>query len=476
MTESEEFEFRLRLERERSQEKPFLNPVGEGVAAVGTGALAAPMSGLVGMAGAVLPGPKGQGAEWARQIQELAYQPKSKGGRDAMAAISYLPEKFAQGADWLGGKVTDLTGSPEHGVAANLAPNAAALMFGRRALTRKPAPASPNLTEAFASGYTLTPTQAGRGIVHKALEGLSGTAKMEKLVSIKNMEVTKRLIKEDFKIPKDKDLTLETLDSIIETSGGAYEAVKSSVKTIKPDAKFKADAQKLRGDFTKAAETYPDLLKNDAVETLISSITVPASPRAMVELTKKLRKDASANLKSFDDPGKRELGLAQRSAATAIENMIDRALLSVGKADLVKNWREARTTIAKAYDVKSALNETTGEISARQLAAMYKKGKPLSGNMEKVARFGRAYEGAAREVSKMLDVTEFSFGDYLAGMLAAGGGMHAFGGPLGAMVGVGASLARPAVRRALIQSAEPTSKLPVLGGGLLLQPLLGIQP
>ena len=174
MTEEEEFEFRLRYEQEQAQQAPEqrgpLNPVGEAIAAIGTGAVAAPLSGVAGTAGAILPGPQGQGAEWARQVQEgLTYQPRTQQGKEALEAVSYVPEKFAQGADWLGGVVTDATGSPEHGVAATLAPNAIALALGARGMTSKPKPVNPNITEAFDAGMKLTPTQADRGFVMKGL-------------------------------------------------------------------------------------------------------------------------------------------------------------------------------------------------------------------------------------------------------------------------------------------------------------------
>lgn len=453
----------------------FLNPVGEGVAAFGSAALTAPLSGLAGIAGALFPGSQGQGADWVKQIQQLAYQPRTPEAQQAVSTLSYLPGKLSQAADWLGGQVTDVTGSPTLGTAARVLPDAAMTLAGGKMLTAKPTQVSPSVSDAFSAGFKLTPMQAERGLVQQMLQGLSGTAKLEKLVSIKNEAVLNKLIKDDFNIPKGEKLTPELLDNVIKNSGAAYEAVKSSVKTIKPDQQLFADAQKLRGDYTAAASTYPDLLKNDAVETLIKSISVPASPRAMVELTKKLRSDASTNLKAFDDPAKRELGMAQRGAATAVENMIDRALTSVGKTDLVKNWRNARATIAKAYDVKSALNETTGDVSAAQLARMYKRGEPLSGGTEKVARFARAFGGAAREIGAMRDATQFGYGDLLNALLAGGagaGGAAAFGAPGTLLTGAAALAARPALRQLLVQGSVPTAKLPILGGALLGTPLM----
>jgi hypothetical protein len=472
---------RLRV-AESKPTQPLMNPAGvvggvsEAILNLGTGALAAPIAGGAGILGSILPGPQGQGAELVGKVQQaLTFQPRTQQGQEAQAAVSYLPEQFAKGADWVGGKVTDVTGSPAAGTAANVAINAVPLLLGKRALTAKPAAptAKTPITEAFESGYKLTPTQAERGIIPRALEGISGSAKLEKLASIKNAEVTNRLIKQDLGIPDKQPITTQTLEAIRATEGKAYEAVKSSVKIIKPDKKFAEDLQKLRGDFSEAAKSYPDIIQNAQVEGLIDSLNVPASPRAMVELTRKLRKDASANLKSFDDPGKQELGFAQRNAATALENMIDRALTSVGKKGLVADWRSARQKIAQTYDVEAALNETTGNVSAQYLGQLYKKGKPFTGGMGKAAKFARQFERSARDVDKMKDVTQFGRLDALIGMLAAGGG-GAYAGPYGAAAGAATAAAVPLLRQLLLQKSKPTSLLPPLGTTGLL-PLLGQQ-
>jgi hypothetical protein len=303
----------------------------------------------------------------------------------------------------------------------------------------------PGLDAALTSGYKLTPTQAKQGVVPRMVEGLSGSAKLEKSASVKNQEVTNRLIREELGMPKDGRISVAELNAIRDRAGAAYEAVKTSVKSIKPDAKFRAEIEALRGDYSNASKEFPDLIKNADIENLIGGLNIDrASPASMVELTKKLRKDATSNLKSFDDPGKRELGMAQRHAADAIEELIDRALTSVGKDGLVSDWQAARRTIAKSYDVESALNDSTGNVSARQLGQMMKKGKPLSGGLEKAGSFARQFEGSARDVDKMRDVPGFSFADLLVG----GAGVAGFDN----LLGLGVLGARPATRAGLLSS------------------------
>lgn len=131
------------------EESPYspLNIAGAAVEpnlTLGSGMLAAPISGLAGLAGAALPGPEGQGAEWARNTaQTLTYQPQTEGGKTALGAISYPFEKLAEGADWAGGKATDITGSPAVGAAVNTAVQAAPMLAGARYL-----PATPRIMES----------------------------------------------------------------------------------------------------------------------------------------------------------------------------------------------------------------------------------------------------------------------------------------------------------------------------------------
>lgn len=92
----------------------------EAAVSLGSSALAGPISGLAGIAGAALPGPEGQGADWVRKVQEaMTVEPKSRGGKMIVDAASYLPGKLAEGADWAGGHAADISGSPAVGAEVN---------------------------------------------------------------------------------------------------------------------------------------------------------------------------------------------------------------------------------------------------------------------------------------------------------------------------------------------------------------------
>lgn len=102
-----------------------------------SGALTAPISGLAGVAGTLLPGPKGQGAEWARAVQGMTYQPQTTGGRNAMLAIGAPFELIAEGAHRAGGAVSDVAG-PAAGAVVNTALQAAPMLLGSKYLPNLP--------------------------------------------------------------------------------------------------------------------------------------------------------------------------------------------------------------------------------------------------------------------------------------------------------------------------------------------------
>src|SRR5882672_11089910 len=60
----------------------------EPLMAMGTGAAGSVAGGLSGLAGAALPGPPWQGADWSRKVSDaLTYSPKTTGGKNAMKVI-----------------------------------------------------------------------------------------------------------------------------------------------------------------------------------------------------------------------------------------------------------------------------------------------------------------------------------------------------------------------------------------------------
>src|SRR5690606_6590914 len=103
--------------------------VPEAVAAMATGAAAAPIAGLAGLFSAPFTDDAGGVVE--RVQGALSYQPRTQVGQGMTGAVAYPFEKLAQGADVIGGGVARVTGSPALGATVNTAIQAAPALLLR---------------------------------------------------------------------------------------------------------------------------------------------------------------------------------------------------------------------------------------------------------------------------------------------------------------------------------------------------------
>lgn len=119
---------------------------------MGTSALATPVAGLAGL-GATATKAMGLTDTPPEDVIEriqgaMTYQPRTKAGSIAASAVNYPFEKLAQGANWVGGKVAETSGSPAIGAATNTALQMAPAALLHRAtkpakVTQSPRPAAP---------------------------------------------------------------------------------------------------------------------------------------------------------------------------------------------------------------------------------------------------------------------------------------------------------------------------------------------
>jgi hypothetical protein len=86
---------------------PFGNAA-ETALTLGSGAIAGPVSGLAGIAGTMIPGPQGQGADWVNRVgNALSYEPSGKVAKNVQKAVAFPFEQLTKGADVAGSKTSD---------------------------------------------------------------------------------------------------------------------------------------------------------------------------------------------------------------------------------------------------------------------------------------------------------------------------------------------------------------------------------
>src|SRR5690606_24838065 len=139
-----------------------------------------------------------------------------------------------------------------------------------------------------------------------------------------------------------------------------------------------------------------------------------------------------------------------------LEDLIDRNLQASGQQELLKNYRAARQTLAKVYDVEKALNVASGNVDAKKLGSTLAKGRPMTGELKQIAEFANQFPKAAQMTDRLVSMPHVVPRDLGAlGALSA-----ATSNPL-MLAGV---LARPAAR-SLVLSGPVQNRLAAQGGG-----------
>lgn len=314
--------------------------------------------------------------------------------------------------------------------------------IGQRFATTKVAESLRAFVEAARNaGYVIPPTQAKPTMVNKVLEGFAGKLTTAQNASAKNQAVTNNLVK---KAIGAKDLTPEALAEVRSAANSAYDEL-GQVGIFQADDAFRESVKKAGAASSQMRKDFPELV-NKEVDDLVEGLSSRAEfdSQSAIEAIKQFRFSGSANKASLD-PAKKALGKAQMKIAGALEDLIDRNLQANGAQDLLTNYRAARQTLAKVYDVEKALNTASGNIDARKLGTLLAKGRPLTGELKTVAEFANRFPKAAQLTERMGSLPQVSPLDF-----GALGTMSALTSNPLLMAGV---LARPAARSLVLSNA-----------------------
>lgn len=402
---------------------------GESALQIGTGVVALPISGLAGLA-------VGGDANTIRRTQQaLTYQPRSEGGQTITGGVTAPLTAYDKGANWLGEKTAEKTGSPFLGSAAyTLASLVPALATGGESLARLPArnlatrsaegaatreiaqvpqqavaPSSGavDLTavnaerqkvfqEARAKGLVAPPTAINPSAVNTAAESLGGKAMVRQDVLAKNQPKINQLLAEDMGLPKNQPITRGSLRAVRQQFGSTKNEVKQQ-GAFKSDDQYLTDVTKLESIGSEVEGAYPGSKPkaDPEIQKVLDSALVDTHDAASaVNYATILRERARANFQAArfkgGDSQLTALAKTQRGVADAIESLITRNLEANGKTELAKAWEEGRIKTAKSFDAEAALKGN--DIVGSRLAKQYQKGKPMSGNFGLVARFVDQFE------------------------------------------------------------------------------------
>ncbi len=248
------------------------------------------------------------------------------------------------------------------------------------------APMRDTLKQSIDAGYVVPPNMVNPSLKNQVIESFSGKQATGQLASVKNQDVTEKLVRQSLGIADDAPLTKSALEQIRKVEGGAYK----EVSNLSPQAEIDLEALK------KA--------RNEA-QGWFNAYNRSASP------------DDLAKAKNF------------RDTAEVLELNLESHAKNAGKADLIPALRDARKQIAKTYTVERALNDATGTVNAKVIGRLYDKGKPLSDGLETVGRFASGFPSVNQASQQMGSPGAHN----LRAMISGGaGGLGALSmGPLG---------------------------------------------
>ncbi len=329
---------------------------------------------------------------------------------------------------------------------ANLANDAAKVQKATAAL-------KPMAAEAHAAGYVLPPKMISDkpGIIANTLAGWSGKIKTAQAASAKNQEVTNALAAKSLELPEGAELTGDVFKNIRKEAGKVRDAIPEALPQTMADDDYMNTVRNLSTPGSEAAQRiFPKTTKNQGIIDLQDELSsVKDMPTgAGLEIVRELRAQASANFKAFNDPSKMALAKAQRKAADAVDDLIERNLEKTGDADLVTKYKAARVKIAKSYDVEAATNTATGNVNAAKIAALAAKGRPLTDELKTIAQIHAAFPKALQSVEKFGEVEPVSVLDIVG---SAASIAHGNPGVAGALLG--RPIARAAVLSKPVQNA-----------------------
>ncbi|HEX2581650.1 MAG TPA: hypothetical protein VHL08_06710 [Dongiaceae bacterium] len=216
------------------------------------------------------------------------------------------------------------------------------------------------MKEGQAAGYVTPPSMANPSGLNNTIESIAGKAAVGQEAAARNQKITNAMTAKALGLPKDQPITPGAIEAVRKDAGKVYE----EVAQLSPNAKW-----------------------------------------ALGEL-KQARHDASVNYTFYNRSGNPDaLTKAQQAGQMAdmLEGELQNEAAQSGKQRLMQALAEARTKIAKTYDVERALGEADSNVSAPILGRSFDKkgGKAITGELSTIGKMAEAFPSVMREGAKV---------------------------------------------------------------------------
>jgi hypothetical protein len=340
---------------------------------------------------------------YAKARNQFVYEPRSEPGQAVTEQNAALlkpigdfigagTDKAASGIEAVSGGESGFSRDVREGGADLLAAATTGASLGRGAAAKTPNPVPTAIAKtpeqvARAAGLKILPSQADSAPLGTVAETIGGSPRLAKALSKANATQVESLLVEELGLPKGAKLTPEQFKALREPLNAAYQAVSEQIGTLKADPQLQAAIRKAGGQ--KGLTPNRQVLRLQEQYAKLDEL--PASQ--LVQEIRTLRENASANIKTpfgvKDRVQLQRLGKAQQEIANALDDMLERGAQATGKGDLVKQYKDARVSLAKIGTVERATQAPGG--AAASLLKQQNKGAPLTGRTKIIADSARAF-------------------------------------------------------------------------------------
>lgn len=344
------------------------------------------------------------------QAKSLAYQPRTETGKYITGkmgdAFTYANDKLGMLGGYIGGALNGEQGSnvgEEVGKAAlpiTLAVSSGAGLGKGRVNPPAPLPKQnvfeqPRIDAAKMAvekyGLSLDPVVSNPSKMNTVRVTAAGQDHLLALLRRHNEPKVAAILKKDLGIPDDIALTSSSVfDDVRDSAAGAKRQIQT-MNGFADDGTARANISALQPKAligAKAASTKVAALIKDANDLLSSPNTLNSSGfispniagARLISEIENLRTNARNIYKSPDlHPVQRIVADTNIGIANELEALIERGLQSKGNTDLLAQFRDGRTKMAKAYTLESATNLNTGIVDPMIIAKMTSKDNALTG-------------------------------------------------------------------------------------------------
>ncbi len=314
-------------------------------------------------------------------------------------------------------------------------------------------------------------TSGGKASISPVIEGMEGGSPKTAIeASVKNQPAINAAAAADHPtIPEGAELTPETLDAAKAPYEATYQKV-AALGNVDVDPQYAKDINAIAPNLGRSFPKAQTQGVNADIAELKDTYSEPNFNTAdALQHIKELRDNARANYQAASNPsGKNANSLtrladAQNQVSDALLNQIDRWAESrpegFEQSGLGKEFRNARQGLAKLYTLEDAIKPGTTDVSAAILNKMVNKGKPLTGNMQKIGELYNTFGPAMRDAGPLRNKVPINRLEGMLGGVGAGVSVVKGSGP--GLAASAAYLGAPIVaRKIMLSNAFQNSMLP----------------